>query len=145
MTVSKFTPQAFVTALITVEKELPKEMITAIQEVGQACQNGNIQSLSQLREIAKLDPDDFYQVYQSAYKELLAIDEAKEKNKHISDPLPTPVKPNGNEEPNILASLGPILGDNNPAQKAKNIFGTNSLKPDMATVVRWCAENIRLS
>jgi len=50
----ELTPQAFVTALATVEKELPKEMITAIQKIGQTYQAGDIQSLAQLEKIATL-------------------------------------------------------------------------------------------
>lgn len=144
MTILRFIPQAFVGALITVEKELPGRMNTAIQQVYQNCQGGNILSLTDLEEIAKQDGD-FYQLYKSAYIQLLAIDQGNEKNKHINDPSPFPIQPGEDKEPNILAPLGPILGDDNPAQKAKSIFGASSLKHDMATAIEWCSQNIRLS
>jgi hypothetical protein len=133
----ELTPQAFVTALATVEKELPKEMITAIQKIGQTYQAGDIQSLAQLEKIAKLDAG-FYQVYENAYEELLALDEAKEKNKHISN-LPIDREPD--DADNFLA---PILSDINPTQKAKETVA-NSLKQGIISTVQWVSQNIRLS
>ncbi|MGL6281282.1 MAG: hypothetical protein ACRC2J_02615 [Microcoleaceae cyanobacterium] len=135
--VLELTPQAFITALATVEKELPTEMITAIQKIGQAYQAGDIQSLAQLEKIATLDAD-FYQVYENAYEELLAIDEAKEKNKHISN---LPIDRESDDADNFLA---PILNNINPTQKAQETVA-NSLKQGIISTVQWVSQNIRLS
>jgi hypothetical protein len=134
-----FIPQAFVSALATVEKELPTEMITAIQAVGQAYQAGDIQSLEKLIKIAQKDPD-FDKVYKDSYKRLLALDAKNERNKnpHTGDFLGDP---GPEKDDNFLA---PILSDINPAQKAKETVA-NSLKQGIISTVQWVSRNIRLS
>lgn len=131
-----FIPQAFITALATIDKDLSPDMIKAIQAVGQDYQAGNIEALGELENIAELDPD-FHQVYENAYEQLLTIDGVNERNKHEDDsPIPRELE----KEDNFLA---PILTDINPSGQARNSIGF-SLQQSIEKTAQWVYQNVRL-
>lgn len=112
-TPEELTLKAFYLALARYESSLPPEAIAEINAVAAAVNEGNIQAIAQLSDLAKSYAE-FNEVYDNAYLDLLELDAAIENEQDQW-------LPSDEELPDVPETLG-ILGNllaPNPWELAK--------------------------